>query len=346
MKKIAVVILNWNGSAMMRRFLPSVVSGSAADADVIVADNGSTDDSCEMLEREFPDVQLIRLPENYGFAEGYNRALAQLGHEYFLLLNSDVEVPGGWLRPMLEYMEKHPETAACQPKLLSQSDKSCFEYAGACGGYLDRYGYPFCRGRVFDTLERDKGQYDDIAPLLWATGAALMIRRTDWLEAGGLDGRFFAHMEEIDLCWRLRSRGRAIVCVPESRAYHVGGASLEQGNPRKTFLNFRNNLLMLYKNLPEEELNAVMRMRCLLDYVAALKFLAGGDLANARAIYRARREYRRIRSEFRTQREENLRKTVLKGIPERVSFSLLIQYYIKGKKTFSSLPVTPYSERP
>ena len=184
MKKIAVVILNWNGSAMMRRFLPSVVSGSAADADVIVADNGSTDDSCEMLEREFPDVQLIRLPENYGFAEGYNRALAQLGHEYFLLLNSDVEVPGGWLRPMLEYMEKHPETAACQPKLLSQSDKSCFEYAGACGGYLDRYGYPFCRGRVFDTLEQDKGQYDDIAPLLWATGAALMIRRTDWLEAG------------------------------------------------------------------------------------------------------------------------------------------------------------------
>lgn len=345
MKKIAVVILNWNGAGMMRRFLPSVVSGSAEEADIIVADNGSTDESCAMLEHEFPDVRLIRLPQNYGFAEGYNRALAQVGNEYYLLLNSDVEVPSGWLRPMLEYMECHPDTAACQPKLLCQKDKELFEYAGACGGYLDRYGYPFCRGRVFGDVERDNGQYDTHASLLWATGAALMIRRADWEATGGLDGRFFAHMEEIDLCWRLRSRGRKIACVPESRAYHVGGASLEQGNPRKTFLNFRNNLLMLYKNLPDDELRPVMRVRRLLDYVAALKFLLTGDIGNARAVCRARREYRRIRADFRPQREENLRQAVLADIPERLPFSLLAQYYIKRRKTFSELPIFPHHDR-
>lgn len=336
-KSIAIVILNWNGVDLMRRFLPSVVTNSSDRAEVIVADNGSTDDSCEMLGREFPTVRLIRLPENYGFAEGYNRALAQVDAPYFLLLNSDVEVPAGWLEPLLDYMEAHPEVAACQPKMLSYAERDRFEYAGAAGGYLDRYGYPFCRGRVFDTVERDEGQYDDVAPVLWASGAALMVRRQDWVSAGGLDGRFFAHMEEIDFCWRLRSRGRSIVCVPASRVYHVGGASLAQGNPRKTFLNFRNNLLMLYKNLPVRELRPVLRVRRWLDYVAAAKFLLTGDAANARAVFRARREFKRLLPDFRPQREENLRRATTDVLPERVGYSLLVAYYLKGKKLYSRL---------
>ncbi len=298
MKKIAVVILNWNGAEMMRRFLPSVVEFSADLADVVVADNGSDDDSCAMLEREFPSVKLLRLDQNYGFAEGYNRALAQISASYFLLLNSDVEVTPGWLVPLLTYMETHEEVAACQPKLLSWKHKALFEYAGASGGFIDRYGYPFCRGRVFSDVEADSGQYDSEQSLFWATGAALMVRSSDWHSVGGLDGRFFAHMEEIDLCWRLRSRGRGIVCIPSSRVYHVGGATLAKENPRKTFLNFRNNLLMLYKNLPEAELRGVMRVRALLDYVAALKFLLCGEVESARAILQARREFKQLKPEF------------------------------------------------
>lgn len=337
-KRIAIVILNWNGCEMMRRFLPSVVRHSADCAEVIVADNGSTDDSCAMLRREFPEVGLITLPENYGFAEGYNRALRGLEAEFYLLLNSDVEVESGWLEPLLEYMDAHPETAACQPILRSQRQPESFEYAGAAGGMVDCYGYPYCRGRVFDTVEQDHGQYDDIVPLLWATGAALMVRRADWEAAGGLDGRFFAHMEEIDFCWRLRTRGRGVVCVPQSRAYHVGGASLAQGNPRKTFLNFRNNLLMLYKNLPEADLRKVMRVRRVLDYVAALQFLVKGDAANARAVMRARREFRRLRADFLPQRQENLR-CMTEPHPEGLSrFCLLYQYYAKHRKTFAQLP--------
>lgn len=335
---IAVVILNWNGAEMMRRFLPSVVEYSRGEAEVIVADNGSTDASCEMLEKEFPTVRLLRLPQNYGFAEGYNRALADLPHEYFLLLNSDVEVTPHWLTPLRHYMDSHPEVGACQPKLMAWHQKDAFEYAGGAGGYLDRYGYPFCRGRIFADVETDRGQYDTTVPLLWATGAALMVRRADWKAAGGLDGRFFAHMEEIDLCWRMRTRGRQIVCIPESKVYHVGGASLEQGNPRKTYLNFRNNLLMLYKNLPESELHAVLRMRALLDGIAALKFLLTGDWANAKAVMHARSDYRRMKPEYRAIREENLRQRSLERVPERKDCCLLWQYYAKGRKKFSELP--------
>ena len=323
---------------MMRRFLPSVVDYSQDEAEVIVADNGSTDNSCEMLEKEFPSVRLIRLPENYGFAEGYNRALAELDHEYFLLLNSDVEVTPHWLTPLRTYMDEHPEVGACQPKLMSWREKDTFEYAGGAGGYLDRYGYPFCRGRVFADVEKDEHQYNEIVPLLWATGAALMVRRTDWQNAGGLDGRFFAHMEEIDLCWRMRTRGRKIVCIPGSKVYHVGGASLEQGNPRKTFLNFRNNLLMLYKNLPENELKSVMRIRCLLDWIAALKFFLTGDIPNARAVKKARKEFNRIKINYQPQREENLRLRTVTPVPERTRYCLLWQYYARGKKKFSELP--------
>lgn len=338
--KIAVVILNWNGRDMMRRFLPSVVKNSQPEGCVIVADNGSTDDSLQMLTQEFPEVMQLPLPQNYGFAEGYNQAFKQIDAPYYLLLNSDVEVPEHWLTPLLAYMEAHPETAACQPKLLSQKDKTMFEYAGGAGGFMDAYGYPFCRGRIFADVEYDQGQYDTIRPLLWATGAALMVRREDWQSSGGLDARFFAHMEEIDLCWRLRARGRGIVCVPQSKAYHVGGGTLDAGNPRKTFLNFRNNLLMLYKNLPEDELNRVMRVRKALDWVAALKFLLTGDVKNFKAVMKARKEFARMRPDFEKDRKHNLQQAVNggKNIEGRINRSILWLYYC-GNKKFSQLGI-------
>lgn len=337
---IAVVILNWNGSEMMRRFLPSVVAGCKGEGEVIVADNGSTDDSLEMLRKEFPELRTVVLDKNYGFAEGYNQAFRRLDGEHFdylLLLNSDVRCTEGWLTPLREYMDAHPDCAACQPKIRAEWDTSRLEYAGACGGYIDRDGYPFCRGRIFAVAEVDEGQYDDVADVFWATGAALMIRTSDWTSSGGLDGRFFAHNEEIDLCWRLRSRGRRIVCVPQSVVYHVGGGTLPQDNPRKTYLNFRNNLTMLYKNLPEGEMQRVLRRRTVLDWVAALQFVAKGDLANARAIFRARRDYRAWRHDFDADRRANLAATVVDPIPERRDISLLWNYYARGRKRFSQL---------
>lgn len=338
-RKVAVVILNWNGAAMMRRFLPSVVEGTGTDGAVIVADNGSTDDSESCVKKEFPEVAWLPLGENYGFAEGYNLALAQVEAPYFLLLNSDVEVGAHWLRPMIDFMETHPDVAACQPKLCAQRDHGSFEYAGAAGGFIDRYGYPFCRGRILESVERDEGQYDSVCDLFWATGAALLIRREDWERTGGLDGRFFAHQEEIDLCWRLRARGRRVVCVPQSVAYHVGGGTLDAGNPRKTFLNFRNNLFMLYKNLPAAEIGWVMGVRKWLDWVAAVKFLLSGDVKNFRAVVEARKEFARRRAEFYADRQHNLALSVDGGqnIPERMNCSLLFLYYAKGVRTFSAL---------
>jgi GT2 family glycosyltransferase len=336
--KVAVVILNWNGCDMLRTFLPSVVRHSDSDeVGIYVADNGSTDDSVAMLRTEFPTVQLILLDRNYGFADGYNKALQQVDAKYVVLLNSDVEVTPHWLEPMIAHLDIHPEVAACQPKLRSYREKEYFEYAGAAGGFIDRYGYPFCRGRIFDVVEKDDGQYNNVMQLLWATGAALFIRRADYIKAGGLDGRFFAHMEEIDLCWRLRTRGRDIVCIPKSTVYHVGGATLKKENPQKTFLNFRNNLLMLYKNLPERDLHHVMRVRCLLDYIAAGVFLVKGDVANACSVFRARREYRRIRPAFLASRKENMQKSVVQFIPERINSSILWLYYVKGRRSFSGL---------
>ena len=321
---------------MMRRFLPSVLKHSA-EAEVVVADNGSTDDSLAMLSREFPSVRQVVLDKNYGFAEGYNRGLTPIDAEYYLLLNSDVEVREGWLTPMLEFMDAHPEVAACQPKLLCQCSPKDFEYAGACGGYIDALGYPYCRGRVMGTIEEDHGRYDDIAPVLWATGACLLIRSKDYWEVGGLDGRFFAHQEEIDLCWRLRSRGRGVVCVPQSVAYHLGGGTLPQGNPRKTFLNFRNNLLLLYKNLPEERLSRVMRLRFWLDALASIQFLLTMQWGSFLAVWKARRAFHEMKDDFRKDREDNLRKTTLSPVPEQSAFSLLWKYYVKGRKTFMQL---------
>ncbi len=337
-KKVSVVILNWNGCEMLRSFLPSVVEHSLNDGiEVCVADNGSTDKSVEMLQSEFPAVRLILLDRNYGFAEGYNQALAQVDAEYVVLLNSDVEVTEHWLEPMIAYLDTHSEVAACQPKIRSQRQKELFEYAGAAGGFIDHYGYPFCRGRIFSVVEADEEQYNEVIPVFWATGAALFIRRSDYLEAGGLDGRFFAHMEEIDLCWRLRARSREIVCIPESIVYHVGGATLKKENPRKTFLNFRNNLVMLYKNLPDEELKRVMRIRACLDYVAALTFLLKGQGGNAWQVIRARREFASLRASFAPLREENLKKTSQNFIPERIKSSILWQFYGRGCKRFSQL---------
>ena len=339
MKKVSVVILNWNGVGMLQKFLPGVIKYSQGEGvEVCVADNGSTDESVVWLQTYCPDVRLIVLGKNYGFADGYNMALQQVEAEYVVLLNSDVEVTPHWLEPLMEYMDAHPEVAACQPKIRSERNKALFEYAGASGGYLDKYGYPFCRGRIFDVVEEDKGQYDAIRPIFWATGAALFIRLKDYRESGGLDGCFFAHMEEIDLCWRLRSRGRGIVCIPQSTVYHVGAATLKKENPRKTFLNFRNNLLMLYKNLPKKELKRVMLIRGVLDGVAALVFLLKGEKEAARAVLQARKEFKRIRPDFETSRAENMEKAVSAVIPERVDYSILWKYHAGRKKVFSSLP--------
>lgn len=336
--KVSVVILNWNGCDMLRTFLPSVVHHSEGEGiEVCVADNGSTDASVTMLQQKFPSVRTILLDRNYGFADGYNMALQQVDAEYVVLLNSDVDVTEHWLEPMIAYLDDHPKVAACQPKIRSQRQKEYFEYAGAAGGFIDKYGYPFCRGRIMSVVEKDEGQYDTVIPVFWATGAALFIRRADYLKVGGLDGRFFAHMEEIDLCWRLRARGREIVCIPQSTVFHVGGATLKKENPRKTFLNFRNNLVMLYKNLPEKELKKVMRIRAGLDYLAALVFLLKGDWNNASAVIRARKEYKQICTSFSSSREENIRKNTLQTIPERIKSSILWQFYARGHKRFSQL---------
>ena len=338
-KKVAIVILNWNGAALMERFLPSVVRYSPEEmAEVVVADNGSTDDSLALLAEKFPSVRVVRFDRNYGFAEGYNRALQQIDTPYAVLLNSDVEVTPGWLEAPLRRLDASPEVAAVQPKLLAERARDQFEYAGAAGGFMDKYGYPFCRGRIFQEIETDRGQYDAEADILWATGACLFVRTEVYRAVGGLDAKFFAHQEEIDMCWRMRARGYRLVCTPESVVYHVGGGMLNAESPRKTFLNFRNNLLMLYKNLPEKELHRVMRLRFWLDYLAALKFLLEGHPANARAVREARREFHRLVPEYRETRIVNQQLAVVKEIPELKSFSLLWQFYVRGKKHYGQLP--------
>lgn len=337
--KTAIVILNWNGRKMLEQYLPSVLESSCDEAMVVVADNASTDDSLTFLNARYPQIQTIVLDQNYGFAEGYNRALKQVEAEYYVLLNSDVEVTPHWLSPLIAYMDSHVEVAACQPKLLSYVNKEKFEYAGASGGYLDRYGYPFCRGRLFDAVETDRGQYDDTVEVLWATGACLFIRSEDYWRVGGLDGRFFAHCEEIDLCWRLNIVGRKVVCLPESKVYHLGGGTLPKGNPMKTFLNFRNNLTMLYKCLPEDELKHVMRWRWFLDYLAAWQTLIlNRNLGDFKAIYRARRAFKHWKKDFAADRTSIQQARVIANIPVRKHFSLLWKYYAKGIRRYSELP--------
>lgn len=335
--KVAIVILNWNGRQMMEQYLPSVVRYSA-DAEIIVADNSSTDDSIAWLASNYPQISIIRLEDNYGFAGGYNRALAQVDSEYYLLLNSDVEVTEGWLSPLMAAMEQYKEVVACQPKLLSYVEKDKFEYAGGAGGHLDRYGYPFCRGRIFDSMEQDKGQYNEPEEIFWATGACLLIRSAAFWKVGGFDERFFAHNEEIDLCWRLQQAGGRIFCFPESHVYHLGGGTLSASNPRKTFLNFRNNLTMLWKNLPQRELRKVMRIRFFLDHIAALKtLLLDGNLKEAQAILAGRRAFKAWRNDFIIERR-HIESKENQGVRDmRKSYSVLWKYYVEKRHTYKEL---------
>ena len=289
---------------MLRKYLPSVLKANSQQpiADIIVADNGSTDNSLEVLQNEFPTVKTIVLDKNYGFAEGYNRAIEKLSEvshqhsepEYIVLLNSDVEVTEGWLQPLLEYMDAHPEVAAVQPKIRSWVRREFFEHAGAAGGFINRLGYPYCRGRVLWKVEQDKGQYDSIVEVDWTSGACMCVRTKVYKECGGLDASFFAHMEEIDLCWRMRNKGWKLMCLPQSVVYHLGGGSLNYESPRKTYLNHRNNLLMIYKN--KQHPGGVLFVRFFLDYAAALFYLLQGRPAACKAVFDARRDYLKMRS--------------------------------------------------
>ena len=344
--RIAIVILNWNGATMLEHYLPGILEHSKG-AEVIVADNASTDDSVKMLSRDFPDVRVIALSRNWGYAGGYNQAFKVIettnerdgkpSPEYYILLNSDVRVEDGWLEPLVEYMDKHQEAAVCQPKILSDVFPTRFEYAGACGGFLDKYGYPYCRGRIFNTLETDEGQYDNVQEILWASGACMMIRSQDYWNAGTLDRKFFAHQEEIDLCWRLNILGRKVVCIPQSKVYHLGGGTLPKGNPKKTYLNFRNNLTMLYKNLPESELSHVMKTRLWLDCVAAIKELLTGRFGDFKAIIKARRDFKKWKAEYAPVRRQ-IQELRQSNNDQLISqFSILKKYYLQRKHTFDKI---------
>ena len=332
MKSIAIVILNWNGRSMLERFLPSVVAHSEG-ARVIVADNGSSDDSVAFLKQHYPQIQLLLFDKNYGFAEGYNKALAQVEADYYVLLNSDVECTHRWIEPVVEMMESDPRIAVAQPKLLMYDRKDTFEYAGGAGGFIDKYGYPFCRGRLFSTLEQDHGQYDDACDIFWATGAAMFVRASVWKEIGGLDGDFFAHMEEIDFCWRVKLAGYRVCYCPQSSLYHVGGGTLPKSSPFKTELNFRNNLSMLYKNLPESRRWKVLFMRMWLDRVAAIKFLLEGHVGEYTAVRKAHRQYRAWKPALRQKRAKN----GTHEVPQVYQGLLVPEYYLLGHKTFTFL---------
>ena len=333
MNKVAVIILNWNGEKLLREYLPSVIETTDTSiADIIVADNGSTDSSVELLRKEFPQVKLLEFKENYGFAEGYNRAIKETNYPYTVLLNSDVATTQGWINTLFDYMEANPNVGACQPKIRAYTNKTYFEYAGAAGGFIDSNGYPYCRGRIFDTVEEDKGQYDEVIPVFWATGAALMVRSELYLGVGGLDKDFFAHMEEIDLCWRILLTGSEIMAVPQSVVYHLGGGSLPASNPRKTYLNFRNNLLMLHKNLPDATRSKKLFVRRLLDTIAWAKFMATFDFKNANAILKAHNDFKKMRKAYTNHPDVDL----LQTRPD-CHRNILLDYYLRGRKKWSDL---------
>ncbi|TGE20227.1 glycosyltransferase family 2 protein [Hymenobacter elongatus] len=342
---VAVVILNWNGQQLLRQFLPAVLAHSDG-ARIIVADNASTDDSVAMLRREFPGVEIVQNPENLGFCAGYNMALGHVEAKYYMLLNSDVEVTPGWLRPLRGLLEQRPQVAACQPKIRQQSSdaaqRQLFEYAGGGGGYLDRLGYPFCRGRLFDTLEKDSGQYDDPRPVAWATGACLFVRAETWQRLGGLETAFFAHMEEIDLCWRLWNAGQEVWYHGSSVVYHVGGGTLHKSNPRKTYLNFRNGLALVYKNVAASELIGIVTTRLLLDWVAALRFLSQGATDDAKAIVRAHRDVFSNRRYWQQQRRLATRQLLTHQRPGVYAGSLVWAYFGKKIRFFSQLTPTNF----
>lgn len=339
MTEVAVVILNYNGRNFLKQFLPSVVRYSSL-AKIIVADNGSTDNSIQLLETEFANqVSLIKIGKNLGFCGGYNHALRQIEAEYFVLLNSDVEVTPGWIEPILEILKSDNSIAAAQPKILSYNSRSQFEYAGAAGGYIDTLGYPFCRGRIFETIEEDKGQYNDSRPVFWATGACLFIRAKQYVECGGLDEDFFAHMEEIDLCWQLNRKGLSVYYVGSSHVYHVGGGTLAKSNPHKTYLNFRNGIFLMVKHTPTDGLLWKLPIRIGLDWLAAFKLLVAGNTSDFAAIIRAHLQvvvsfWKLLRKRASLQRR--LRNFKIK---QQYSRSLVWDYYIKSKRLFSDLDV-------
>ncbi len=328
----AVVILNYNGRSYLEQFLPSVIQYSG-NAQIVVADNASTDDSVAFLEQHYKDqVRLIRLTKNYGFCGGYNRALQRVKAKYYVLLNSDVEVTENWLSQLLALFEEYPQLSACQPKMLDWKSPNKLEYAGAAGGFIDYLGYPFCRGRVFSELEEDTGQYNDNRQVFWATGACLCIKAEHYWEAGGLDERFFAHMEEIDLCWRLQRKGHQIGYCGQSTVYHVGGGTLNTGSPFKTFLNFRNGLLLLLKNLPSSTLLPLLFTRMLMDGITGLKFLCQGKPFHFWAIFRAHIAFYRMAGEFWKERNHSDYK--LQSIYPK---SIVLEHFAKGKKRFAEL---------
>lgn len=348
---VAIVILNWNGRSMLERFMPSVVKYSLMDSEseagwqtpnsepltitseVVVADNGSSDDSVPFLQARYPNVRLLLFDKNYGFAEGYNRALAQVQADYYVLLNSDVECTPHWVQPVVSMMERETNVAIAQPKLLMYDRKDTFEYAGGAGGFIDRYGYPFCRGRLFSTLERDHGQYDDERNIFWASGAAMFVRANVFHELGGLDGDFFAHMEEIDFCWRAKNNGYEVRYCPRSVVFHVGGGTLPKSSPFKTRLNFRNNLAMLYKNLPPNRQRRVVYFRLVLDGVAAFKFLLQGNFGEFKAVWQAHHEFRSMKPQLRKKRDA-LKLRPVSCVYRRL---ILLDYYLLRHTLFSSL---------
>ncbi len=330
----AVVILNWNGQKMLERFLPSVTLHSTGDTEVIIADNGSTDDSLAFVREHYPQLRIIELDKNYGFAGGYNRALEQVEADYYVLLNDDVEVTPNWIEPVIAQMEQHPQTAICQPKLLMYDQRDTFEYAGGAGGFIDKYGYPFCRGRMFTTLEKDHGQYDDPCPIFWASGAAMFVRSSVWKELGGLDDDFFAHMEEIDFCWRAKNAGYEVEYCPHSVVYHVGGGTLPKSNPHKTYLNFRNNMALLYKNLPQSRLAWVMVCRVVLDYVAAFKFLMERKPKEFSAVVQAHRAFYKWMPRLKVKRLRRQQQLPVSCIHPRL---ILVDYYLLRHHLFSQL---------
>ena len=329
MAKVAVIILNWNGEKLLKQYLPSVIKNTNKELGrLIVVDNASDDASIEVMQQEFSQVELICFDSNYGYAGGYNKIVEQLEEEIVVLLNSDVEVAPQWLEPLVDALDGSPELIAVQPKIKSWRNKEQFEYAGACGGFIDRLGFPFCRGRIMDVVEEDKGQYDDMIEVFWCSGAALCIRRASYLGVGGLDERFFAHMEEIDMCWRIRNNGGKLKVCPSSVVYHLGGGSLPMNHPRKLFLNYRNNLLMLYKNLNTKEWRRVRYYRSFLDVLAMIVFLLKGELGNVKAIFQAYKEFREMKKHY--QHTENV-----KTDPCIYPGSILIQYYLKNIRLFS-----------
>lgn len=326
--KIAVVILNWNGVKLLEQFMPSVL-GYSPEATIIVADNASTDDSVAFVKTHFPTVQIIQNKANYGFAKGYNEALQNLDFDIYALVNSDIEVTENWLQPILQKFQNEPDTAIIQPKILDYKNKTYFEYAGAAGGFIDQYGYPFCRGRIFQSLEKDSHQYEDETAIFWASGACFFIRSAVYHSLQGFDDDFFAHQEEIDLCWRAINRGHHIQYTPKSTVYHVGGATLQQGNPKKTYLNFRNSLLMLVKNLPKSSLFPILFCRLILDGLAGIQFLLKGKPKHTFAIVKAHFSFYSLFLKFYKKRDLNQMRKYFK------TKSIVYFYYIKKQTIFA-----------